>query len=199
MPRAVHPAWRDRAPEPARSGGHGCTVPETRRAAPTGREYAHRPASIEPEIPAQPVELNWQVSCFEPFNSTQKGLKADAPSGIDETFHLKLDYIDIPVLLRLGPTGGSGLQFLVGPSFNFNTNAKVVLEGTIDGVEGPRAPGKRVATVIQERPRKRPGWRSRFRGGPLFRWCKLRERGGNVRTRLAHRPRTGRALSADPP
>jgi hypothetical protein len=63
---------------------------------------------------------------------TQKGLKADAPSGIDETFHLRLDYIDIPVLLRLGPTGGKGLQFLVGPSFNFNTSAKTVLEGAVD-------------------------------------------------------------------
>jgi hypothetical protein len=63
---------------------------------------------------------------------TQKGLKADAPSGIDETFHMKLDYIDVPVLLRLGPTGSKGLQFLVGPSFNFNISATTVLEGAID-------------------------------------------------------------------
>ena len=66
---------------------------------------------------------------------TQKGLKAEAPSGIDETFELKVDYIDVPVLLRLGVTGGKGLQFLVGPSFNFNTSAKAVLEGVIDEEE----------------------------------------------------------------
>jgi hypothetical protein len=63
---------------------------------------------------------------------TQKGLKAEAPSGIDETFELRTDYIDVPVLLRLGATGGKGLQFLVGPSFNFNTSAKAVLEGAFD-------------------------------------------------------------------
>jgi hypothetical protein len=66
---------------------------------------------------------------------TQKGFKAEAPSGIDETLEVRLDYIDVPVMLRLGPTGSRGFQFLVGPSFNFNTNAKVVLEGVIDDEE----------------------------------------------------------------
>lgn len=66
---------------------------------------------------------------------TQKGFKAEAPSGFDETLEVRLDYIDVPVMLRLGPTGGNGFQFLVGPSFNFNTNAKVVLEGVIDEEE----------------------------------------------------------------
>jgi hypothetical protein len=63
---------------------------------------------------------------------TQKGIKAKAPSGIDEAVELKLDYIDVPVLLRLGVTGGKGLQFLVGPSFNFNTSAKSELSGAFE-------------------------------------------------------------------
>jgi hypothetical protein len=60
---------------------------------------------------------------------TQKGIKAKGPSGIDEAFEMKVDYIDVPILLRLGVTGGRGLQFLVGPSFNFNTSAKFELSG----------------------------------------------------------------------
>jgi hypothetical protein len=63
---------------------------------------------------------------------TQKGIKAEAPSDVDQTVALELDYIDVPVLLRLGPSGGNGLQFLVGPSFNFNIGARTVLEGIID-------------------------------------------------------------------
>jgi len=66
---------------------------------------------------------------------TQKGLKAKAPSGIDEDVEFKFDYINVPVLLRLGLTGGTGLQFLVGPSFNFNTSAKVAFEGLFDDEE----------------------------------------------------------------
>jgi len=65
----------------------------------------------------------------------QKGLKASAPEGIDESVTLKLDYIEVPVLLRFGPMGRNGLQFLVGPSFNFNTRARVVLEGMFDDEE----------------------------------------------------------------
>lgn len=63
---------------------------------------------------------------------TQKGIKAEAPSGVNQSFELKLDYVDVPVLLRLGPSGGNGLQLLVGPSFNFNIGARSVLEGVID-------------------------------------------------------------------
>lgn len=66
---------------------------------------------------------------------TQKGIKAEAPGDVDQTFTLELDYIDVPVLLRLGPSGGNGLQFLVGPSFNFNIGARSVLEGFIDDDE----------------------------------------------------------------
>jgi hypothetical protein len=62
----------------------------------------------------------------------QKGLKASAPAGIEEAITLKLDYIEVPVLLRFGAMGRNGLQFLVGPSFNFNTRARVVLEGMFD-------------------------------------------------------------------
>ena len=66
---------------------------------------------------------------------TQKGFKASAPSGLDQNVAFTIDYIDVPVLLRLGPAGGNGLQLLAGPSFNFNTAARVVLEGTFDSEE----------------------------------------------------------------
>lgn len=63
---------------------------------------------------------------------TQKGIKAAGPAGADGSFELKVDYIDVPVLLRLGLTGGRGLQLLVGPSFNFNTGARFISTGAFD-------------------------------------------------------------------
>jgi Outer membrane protein beta-barrel domain len=81
------------------------------------------------------ISLGGVVSLQTEVLYTQKGLEAEAPFGADETLQLRLDYIDVPVLLRLGPTGGNGLQFLAGPSFNFNTSARAVLEGVFDADE----------------------------------------------------------------
>jgi hypothetical protein len=58
---------------------------------------------------------------------TQRGASARLPFGVGD-FDLKLDYLDIPVLLRVGPSSGRGFQFLAGPSFNFNTKAELVLD-----------------------------------------------------------------------
>ncbi len=66
---------------------------------------------------------------------TQKGIKGDALAGLDEAIELRVDYIDVPILLRLGVTGGRGLQFLVGPSFNFNTGAKLKVSGAFEAEE----------------------------------------------------------------
>jgi hypothetical protein len=63
---------------------------------------------------------------------TQRGVEADLPF-VDETFKFNLDYLDVPVLLRVGPS--SGFQFLVGPSFNFNTGATIKSEGIVEGDE----------------------------------------------------------------
>ena len=66
---------------------------------------------------------------------TQKGIKAEGPAGLDEAIELRVDYIDVPILLRIGVTGGRGLQFLVGPSFNFNTSAKLDISGAFEAEE----------------------------------------------------------------
>jgi hypothetical protein len=57
----------------------------------------------------------------------QKGLKGKDPNG-SVPFEFKLDYIDIPVLVRVGGTGPSGFKVLAGPSFNFNIRARAVQE-----------------------------------------------------------------------
>ena len=63
---------------------------------------------------------------------TQRGIEADVPF-VDETFKFNLDYLDVPVLLRVGRS--NGFQFLVGPSFNFNTGATIKSEGIVDEEE----------------------------------------------------------------
>jgi hypothetical protein len=64
----------------------------------------------------------------------QKGIKATAPLGLED-LELELDYIGVPVLLRLGATGRNGLQFLVGPAFNFNVAARAKFSGVFDEEE----------------------------------------------------------------
>jgi outer membrane immunogenic protein len=62
---------------------------------------------------------------------TQRGIEGDAP-GLGETFKVKLSYIDLPVLLRIGPSSGRGFHVLVGPSFNFNVGAQLIIGGTFN-------------------------------------------------------------------
>jgi len=63
---------------------------------------------------------------------TQRGIEAEVPL-VDETFKFNLDYLDVPVLLRIGPS--AGFQLLVGPSFNFNTGATIKSEGIVNEEE----------------------------------------------------------------
>jgi hypothetical protein len=58
----------------------------------------------------------------------QKGFKGKDPFD-NAKFGFNLDYIDIPVLVRMGPPG---FKVLAGPSFNFNIGAKGTEEGEPD-------------------------------------------------------------------
>jgi hypothetical protein len=62
------------------------------------------------------------------FLYAQRGIEGRVPLGRNQRFKLKLDYLDLPVLVRLGAQTG-GFQFLAGPSFNFNTSARLIFEG----------------------------------------------------------------------
>jgi hypothetical protein len=68
------------------------------------------------------------------FLYAQRGIEGRVPIVQNQRFQLKLDYVDLPVLVRLGPQTG-GFQFLAGPSFNFNTSARLILEGAADDEE----------------------------------------------------------------
>jgi len=65
---------------------------------------------------------------------TQRGLKGRIPLA-DETFKLKLSYVDVPVLLRVGPSSGRGFHAFAGPSFNFNVGAQLIVGGTFNDEE----------------------------------------------------------------
>lgn len=65
---------------------------------------------------------------------TQRGMEGSIPT-LDETFKLKLSYIDIPVLLRIGPSSGRGFHVLAGPSFNVNVGAQLIVGGTFNDEE----------------------------------------------------------------
>lgn len=65
---------------------------------------------------------------------TQRGLEGSVPS-LGETFKLKLSYVDLPVLVRIGPARGRGFHFLAGPSFNFNIDAQLIVGGTFNDEE----------------------------------------------------------------
>jgi hypothetical protein len=54
---------------------------------------------------------------------TQRGLRGDFPAGRG-TFGSDLDYIDVPVLVRVGPAIGQGFHVLGGASFNFLISAE---------------------------------------------------------------------------
>jgi hypothetical protein len=61
---------------------------------------------------------------------TQRGLQGEAPFDLGD-FAAELDYIDLPVLLRVG-AGDSGFTLLAGPSFNFNVGATGTAEDQDD-------------------------------------------------------------------
>lgn len=64
---------------------------------------------------------------------TQRGVEGTARVlGLSETFKVKLTYIDVPVLVRIGPSSGRGFQVLAGPSFNFNVGAQLIVGGTFN-------------------------------------------------------------------
>jgi hypothetical protein len=71
--------------------------------------------------------IGWRVEGL----FSQKGAK-NAESGPDAKY--KLTYVDVPVLLTLGPSSSGDTRFNVftGPQFSFNTDAKYVLEGQPD-------------------------------------------------------------------
>lgn len=65
---------------------------------------------------------------------SQKGAK-DAESGEDAKF--KLTYIDVPVLLTLGPASSGDTRFNVftGPQFSFNTKAEFEFDGLTEDAD----------------------------------------------------------------
>jgi Outer membrane protein beta-barrel domain len=56
----------------------------------------------------------------------QKGMHGRDPAGVDDVFETRVDYLDVPLLLRLQDTA---LYVVLGPSLNFNVAAKLVDEG----------------------------------------------------------------------
>ena len=63
---------------------------------------------------------------------TQKGMHGRDPSGADDVFEARVDYVDVPMLIRLQPSSGRGVYAVAGPSVNFNIAAKLVDEGDND-------------------------------------------------------------------
>jgi hypothetical protein len=74
------------------------------------------------------IGLNSAVAIQPEVLFAQKGLKVKGPFE-DGRFELQVDYIDVPVLVRVGPPG---FKVLAGPSFNFNIRAKGTSEGEPD-------------------------------------------------------------------
>lgn len=72
------------------------------------------------------------------FLYAQRGMAGRLPFIENERFHLNVDYLDVPVLVRVGPQTG-GFQFLAGPSFNFNTAARLITEGAFNAEEDIKA------------------------------------------------------------
>lgn len=58
----------------------------------------------------------------------QKGLKGREPL-LDTDLKVEFDYLQVPVLVRLGPSNGQGIHVLAGPSFNVLTRARAIEEG----------------------------------------------------------------------
>ena len=74
------------------------------------------------------IGLNGAIAIQPEVMYAQKGLKGRDPFA-GSPFKFNLDYIDIPVLVRVGPPG---FKVLAGPSFNFNIRAKGTEEGEAD-------------------------------------------------------------------
>lgn len=64
----------------------------------------------------------------------QRGIEGSIPSA-GETFALKLAYIDIPILLRIGPSSGRGFHVVAGPSLNVNLGAQLIVGDTFNDEE----------------------------------------------------------------
>jgi hypothetical protein len=58
---------------------------------------------------------------------TQKGMHAEDPLG--NAFEIRVDYVEIPLLLRLQASRARGAYLLVGPSINVNVRSKFFVEG----------------------------------------------------------------------
>ena len=79
------------------------------------------------------IGLNSAVAIQPEVLFSQKGFKGKGEDPFDNVkFEFQVDYIDVPVLIRVGPSSGRGFQVLAGPSFNFNIRAKGAAEGEPD-------------------------------------------------------------------
>ena len=67
-------------------------------------------------------DINDQLAIQPEVLYAAKG--ATATDGTNE-LRIKLDYVDVPVLLRVTPVANHPFYLLVGPSINFNVSAKV--------------------------------------------------------------------------
>ena len=68
------------------------------------------------------------VIAFQPeLLWVQKGLESKPFLGA--TLDVNLDYLEVPLLVRLGPSSGQGFHVLAGPSINFLTSARASVEG----------------------------------------------------------------------
>jgi hypothetical protein len=71
------------------------------------------------------------------FLYSQEGVKLKGGQAGDSDATLRLDYIRIPMLFRIGVGSGTGGYFLVGPSVGIRVNAKVKSdEGGTEDVSG---------------------------------------------------------------
>jgi hypothetical protein len=77
------------------------------------------------------IGLNSALAIQPEVLFAQKGFKGRNPFE-NGRFEFQVDYIDVPVLIRVGGSGGLGFQVLAGPSFNFNIRAKGTAEGDPD-------------------------------------------------------------------
>jgi hypothetical protein len=57
----------------------------------------------------------------------QKGLETNPFLG--ETLELDFDYLEVPLLVRMGPSSGQGFHVLAGPSINFLVRARASVVG----------------------------------------------------------------------
>jgi hypothetical protein len=65
---------------------------------------------------------------------TQRGFRGDLPAG-QGSFGSDLEYIDVPVLVRVGPASGRGFHVLGGASFNFLISAEGFIDDETEDIE----------------------------------------------------------------